>query len=1384
MVVAGWQSERVHTTQEARLRAPTSTYRLQITEGFDLLEAAKTLRYLHELGVDWVYLSPVLAAETGSNHGYDVSSHATVDPSRGRGAGLAALSAEARRLGMGVLVDIVPNHVGVGRPWENEWWWHVLTHGRTSPFASAFDIDWDFGGGKVRLPVVADGDIDEHGDIAELKVLGGELHYRENRFPLAPGTADNSLTEDPNAVLRRQHYALVSWRDADRDLNYRRFFAVNTLVAVRVEDPQWFEASHSEIARWFDEGLVDGLRIDHPDGLRDPATYLSRLAEMTKDSYIVVEKILAPGESLPSRWATAGTTGYDALALVDRLFVDPAGEAPLTELEAELRGHHMDWHELTHQTKRAVADGILNSETARIARDAAREMVHDVDHDELVDAVAELLACFPVYRSYLPDGREHLEVAIAEALLRRPELEAPIRALETVLLDGATDAAQRFQQTSGMVMAKGVEDCAFYRYGRLTSLTEVGGDPSVFAYTPEHVYSDLAVRQALWPHALSTRTTHDTKRGEDVRARISVLSEVPQLWASAVRRLQELAPLPDPGFANILWQAAVGAWPVSPERLHGFAEKAMREAGDHTTWTAVDAEYEAAVHAAVDLLYTDERVRAVLDEVLEAVVDPGWSNALSEAAVMLTMPGAPDVYQGSEVWQLSLVDPDNRRPVDFLALEESLAGVAGARLVGGVDDPGTAKQALVHEALRLRRDQRELFRSFAPVAAQGVAAEHVVAFDTGGVVTLATRLPVGLARKGGWGDTTVDLPLGSYRDAVSGTVIHAQGTPIRAADLFADGPVALLVALPVRGGRRTRFDVWAPGHESVTLVVRPVGDPVAERQIPMRPAPDGWWTPPTMVPGREFDYGYLIDGSDELLPDPRSRRQPEGVHGMSRTVDPTAHHWHDGTWTGRQVAGSILYELHVGTFTEEGTLDAAIAHLDHLVDIGVGFVELMPVNAVNGVWNWGYDGVLWYAVHEPYGGPEAYRRFVDACHVRGLGVIQDVVYNHLGASGNYLSRFGPYLAEGGIWGAAVDFETHDQVRRYVIENAIMWFVEFHVDALRLDAIHALVDSSEIHVLEELATEVAALSAHLGRPLTLIAESDLNDTELVLPREAGGYGLDAQWNDDFHHALHAALTGDDSGYYLDFAQPRALAKVFEKGFFYDGTWSSFRGRDHGRPVATDRFPSWRLVAYLQNHDQVGNRARGDRLAETLDDDQLLLGAMLLLGSPFTPMLFMGEEWAATTPFPYFSSHPEPDLARAVTEGRVREFAKLGWDPDEVLDPQDPETYRAAVLRWDELKTGRHARVLEGYRQLARLRHELAELTNPDLRRVRSTVGETARWIIVERGDVVLVANLGDTPTSVTLGLDTYEVVWQTPTPVSLDGEHLDLPRHAGAVLVRR
>ena len=1368
------------------MRVPVSTYRLQITEDFDLLEAARRLSYLRELGVDWVYLSPLLASESGSNHGYDVADHRAIDPSRGRASGLSALATEARRLGMGVLVDIVPNHVGVAAPWENEWWWHVLTHGQESPYAGAFDIDWEAGGGRLRIPVIGDDDLLEDGRIDNLRVLGGELHYHDNRFPIAAGTA-HGPDEDANAVHARQHYELVSWRRADSDLNYRRFFAINTLVAIRVEDHEWFSKSHAEIKRWFDEGLVDGLRVDHPDGLRDPGKYLEDLAALTKDSYVLVEKILEPGEELPHSWATAGTTGYDAMALIDRVLVDPAGEAPLGELEDRLRGTPVDWASMIHGTKRDVADGILHSEVRRISRELLLTLSSDdaPSAEAVEDAVAELLACFPVYRSYLPEGREHLDHALAEARRHRPDLAETLDVIAPVLADGASAPAQRFQQTSGMVMAKGVEDCAFYRWARLTSLNEVGGDPSVFAVVPDQFHEAMAKRQVEWPHAMTAGSTHDTKRGEDVRARISVLAEIPDLWAEELETLLALVPVPDPGFGNLLWQAIVGAWPASRERLHAYAEKAMREAGDRTQWTAPDQEYEDAVHAAVDAAFENPEVGAVLDRLVERVAGPGWSNALAAKLITLTAPGVPDVYQGSELWEQSLVDPDNRRPVDFdhrASLLKQLRAGERPPLDPTTDDDGAVKLLLTHVALTTRREHPELFRGYEPLAVSGDAADHVLAFDRGGAISVATRLPVGLAQRGGWGDTCVTVPSGVWIDLLTGRRFRAAetgGLPVT--ELLDVYPVALLVHDDRRGREgRGRFDVWAPFASSMSLSV-------ADRVVPMeRAAAEGWWTPTGPEPLGEVDYGYLVDGAEDVVPDPRSRRLPNGVHDRGRTFDPAAYTWSDEHWTGRQLAGSVIYEMHVGTFTPEGTLDAAIEKLDHLRSIGVDFVELLPVNAFNGEHGWGYDGVAWFAVHEPYGGPAAYQRFVDACHNAGIGVVQDVVYNHFGPSGNYLPMFGPYLSSEGSnpWGDHVnlDGEGSGEVRGYILDNVRMWLEDYHVDALRLDAVHALEDSSEPHLLEEMAVLVAGLSAHQRRPLTLIAESDLNDPHLITPREAGGHGLDAQWSDDFHHAVHVALTGETDGYYADFEPLSALAKVCQEGFFHNGTWSSFRDREHGKPIDTGHMPAWRLVVCNQNHDQVGNRARGDRIAEKLDDDQLACAALLTLAGPFTPMLFQGEEWAASSPFAFFTSHPEPELGEAVSQGRLREFERMGWDESEVPDPQDPATFLASKLDWSETEDGRHAVLLEVYRSLAELRRRTPELTDPDLRTISCEVDEDARWFLMRRGRVVVAVNFGNAVATVDLGAD-HEVQWATPAGATVEAGCVVLPPHAGGVLVQ-
>ncbi|TCL83739.1 MULTISPECIES: malto-oligosyltrehalose trehalohydrolase [unclassified Rathayibacter] len=553
-------------------------------------------------------------------------------------------------------------------------------------------------------------------------------------------------------------------------------------------------------------------------------------------------------------------------------------------------------------------------------------------------------------------------------------------------------------------------------------------------------------------------------------------------------------------------------------------------------------------------------------------------------------------------------------------------------------------------------------------------------------------------------------------------------------------------ALPVSGPER--FDVWAPDASSVELAMG-AGGTVAMARF----GDEGWWRVSGSVAATgEVDYGYLVDGKGPF-PDPRSRRQPGGVHELSRSYDPSAFEWADQAWTGRQLAGAVIYELHIGTFTPEGTLDSAAGRLEHLRSIGVDFIEILPVNAVNGTHNWGYDGVLWYAVSEAYGGPEAYQRFVDAAHRAGLGIVQDVVYNHLGPSGNYLPEFGPYLKneKANTWGSSInlDGEGSDVVRGYILDNALMWLRDYHVDALRLDAVHALSDERAVHVLEEMAAEVAVLSADVGRPLTLIAESDLNDPKLITPREAGGYGLDAQWSDDFHHAVHVALTGETTGYYEDFAPLGALGKVLTRGFFHDGTLSTFRGRHHGRPIDTERMPTWRLVVCSQNHDQIGNRAIGDRLTATLDEGRLAIAAALTLLGPFTPMLFMGEEWAASTPWQFFTSHPEKDLGEATAKGRIAEFAKMGWDPEVVPDPQDPETFERSKLDWSEAEEGRGARTLAVYRELAALRRRFPELTDPRFGSVRVELDEDERWLTLGRGRVTIAINVGESSARVPL-----------------------------------
>ena len=549
-------------------------------------------------------------------------------------------------------------------------------------------------------------------------------------------------------------------------------------------------------------------------------------------------------------------------------------------------------------------------------------------------------------------------------------------------------------------------------------------------------------------------------------------------------------------------------------------------------------------------------------------------------------------------------------------------------------------------------------------------------------------------------------------------------------------------ALPVG----PRVPVWAPAAQTVELHL-----PGQDRLVDMIPAPGGWWTAPLdLEPGT--DYAFRVDGSPNR-PDPRSALQPDGVHGPSRTVDPDAWQWTDQNWAGKDLRGSVIYELHVGTFTPEGTLDAAITRLGHLADLGVDIVELMPLAAFPGKAGWGYDGVGLWAVHEAYGGPDALARFVDAAHNAGIGVCLDVVYNHLGPSGNYLGVFGPYFtrAHHTPWGEAVNYD-HDgskQVRAFVIDSALRWLRDFHIDALRLDAIHeikddaAAADPPQTHILAELSDAVAALSAEIGRPLSLVAEADLNDVGVITPTgeqppaKIPSLGMTAQWADDVHHALHARLTGETQGYYGDFAEAGAWAKAYGRAFLHNGTWSTFRERNWGAPVPENTDPR-KFVVFGSDHDQVGNRAVGDRPSTSLNDATLAATAALVLLSPYTPMLFMGEEWGTRTPFQFFTDHEEEDLARSVSEGRVREFAGFGWDADEIPDPQEPGTVEASRLRWEELDEAEHARMLAWYQGLIALRRKLAW----SQRTAWPQVDETDDVLTVTYEDIVVATNLSD------------------------------------------
>jgi malto-oligosyltrehalose synthase len=809
---------------EARER-PGSTYRLQLTPQFGFAAAAATADYLAGLGVTHAYLSPVLDAVPGSQHGYDVTDHSRIRPELGGEDGFVALAGELHDRGLGVILDIVPNHMAVPNDTAlNRQLWEVLRDGRTSAFASWFDIDWAAQQDRMLLPVLGRPAED---CLDELRVEPGAgpdgepvLRYYDRVLPLRPDTARLPLRD----LLDAQHYRLTWWRDGDRELNWRRFFDVTTLIGLRVEDPAVFDATHQVIVRLVAGGLVDGLRVDHPDGLADPRGYLSRLQAATAGTWVVTEKILGPDERLPADWACAGTTGYDALRVVDGLFLDPAGDALLSDGYRRFCQRSggappaSRFADVATQAKREIAGGSLTAEVRRVAR-LLEAVVPGSGPGDARSATTEVLAAFPVYRAYAHPGESPApaaEAALREAVdAAKQRLPPRIHPLADSLGAAAlgrppapggvasrlAEFAVRFQQTTGPVLAKGVEDTACYRWPRLVALNEVGSEPDRFGVLPAEFHAVARRLADDWPATMTTLSTHDTKRQEDVRARLAVLAERPAEWAAAVSQWHDWANpdvTVDPDTEYLLWQTVVGAWPIGRGRLGGYLTKAIREAKRRTSWTSPDERYEAAVLGLAAGVLDDKQLSASVAGFVAAIAPDAAVNSLGAKLVQLTMPGVPDVYQGCEVTALSLVDPDNRRSVDFARLRADLKAIEGLGPDRGAgwwlsDDLSRAKLLVTARALRLRRARRGWFAGdYQPLAATGPAAGHVAAFQRGGrAVTVATRLPAGLRSAGGWRDTALPLAGGFWTDLLTGTV-HQGGGAVPLAELTARLPVALL----------------------------------------------------------------------------------------------------------------------------------------------------------------------------------------------------------------------------------------------------------------------------------------------------------------------------------------------------------------------------------------------------------------------------------------------------------------------------------------------------------------------------------------------------------------------------------------------------------------
>jgi (1->4)-alpha-D-glucan 1-alpha-D-glucosylmutase len=836
---------------------PESTYRLQFHAGFTFRDAAALVPYLHDLGITHCYASPYLKARPGSTHGYDVIDHCSLNPELGSEADYDAWLDAMARHGMSHILDTVPNHVGIATN-ENVWWNDVLEHGPASKYANYFDIAWRGSPrpelhDKVLLPVLG-GHYGEVLDKGELKMVHEDgkffVRYYDRRFPLSPASVKN-LTPDQldtidverlDQILCAQHYRLAYWRTASDEINYRRFFDINDLAALAQEREEVFEETHRLTLELIEQGKVAGLRVDHPDGLYDPEQYFQRLQDRRRGLYVWVEKILAPDEPLPTSWPVNGTSGYDFLNRINGLFVDGMNEQALTKLYRDWTGDHTSFEELVYAKKKLILETSLASELQMLAHRLDRiaqqdRHTRDFTLRGLRDALREVIACFDVYRTYVTArGVSQRDIdlvyaAAARASERNPDMD---RALFLFVGDRALrnpEFAGRFQQLTAPTTAKGIEDTAFYIYNRFVSLNEVGGEPSHFGVSPDRLHAYFADRQHHWPHALSALSTHDTKRSEDVRARLNVLSEMPEQWAARVTRWRELNArhrrhdAPDANEEYLIYQTLLGAWPLEPweageydafvGRVQAYMVKAMREAKVHTSWTNPNDAHEQAVQGFIAAILDESTGGEFLADIRplrQRVSHVGLLNSLAQTVLRVTAPGVPDTYQGSELWDFSLVDPDNRRPVDYAKrramLENLNRGTPDVRELLRTKEDGRVKLFVTSRTLACRRERPGLFSAgeYVPVEAVGERADHVFAFarrhEGRTAVVVIPRLIAGLLGSQAdvpvgpiWGDTRLALPdhlaFGSLRNIFTGKSTSPRATDL--STLLAGFPVAVLI---------------------------------------------------------------------------------------------------------------------------------------------------------------------------------------------------------------------------------------------------------------------------------------------------------------------------------------------------------------------------------------------------------------------------------------------------------------------------------------------------------------------------------------------------------------------------------------------------------------